>query len=626
MTSLKPTKAVASRRLLAVAVAAAWSCHAFAQSEPALSRVEVTSARAPQPVRDALADTSVITADDIAASGQTSLVELLRQQRGVEVSMSGGPGTQSSVFLRGTANNQNLVLIDGVRVGSSAFGGATWQALPLSQIDHIEIVRGPLSTLYGADAVGGVIQIFTRRGEGAPQANVSAGLGSYRTRELSGGLSGGTGGDHPFSYAVQVGTERSDGFNATKPSSSPYSSFNPDRDGYTRDSASGRFALGLAAGHELGFSFLQSRLNAQFDAGAPYADDRNISKVGVYALTSRNQFLPNWKSTLQLARSTDRTDTRATFGDSAAHTRQDQLSWQNDITLGTDLLQLLAERRVEHVDTDPNSGVTASRGTNAFAAIYQLRRGAHLASASLRNDDNSQFGSKTTGSIAYGYKFSEAWKLNASYGTSFRAPTFFELYYPGYGLPTLKPESGRNLEAGVSYASGRNNVSATVYRNRVSDLIVNAFPCPVVSDAYSFGCAYNVNEALITGITLGASTGFGPYTVRGSLDVQDPHDANTGKLLARRSRQHGVVAFDYASGKLRGSVETEFSGKRYDDPANQTRLGGYALLNLVGSYAINRDWTVVARWNNVLNKDYELVKDYATAGSNVFVALRYGWR
>lgn len=623
MTSTITTQAVASRRLLAIAVATAWSSSAFAQSEPALSPVEVTSARAPVPVTEALADTSVITARDIAASGQTSLVELLRSQRGVEVTTNGGPGSQSSVFLRGTANNQTLVLIDGMRTGSSAFGGATWAALPLSQIDHIEIVRGPLSALYGADAVGGVIQIFTRRGEGAPQASISGGLGSYQTRQLDGGISGSTGGEHPLSYAFSVGTERADGFNATKPQNF---SFNPDRDGYNRDSASGRLGFGLAQGHELGFSFLQSRLNAQFDAGAPFADDRVVSKVGSYALTSRDRILPNWNSTLQLARSIDQADTHATYGDSFGHTRQDLLSWQNDFALGTDLLQLLGERRIEHVNTDATTGVDASRSTNAFAAIYQLRRGAHLASASLRNDDSSQFGSKTTGSIAYGYKLSDTLKVDAGYGTSFRAPTFFELYYPNYGVATLKPEQGRNLEAGIAYASGASTLSARVYRNRVSDLIVNAFPCPVSPDTHAFGCAYNVNEALLTGVTLGASTRFGPYTLRGSLDLQNPHDDTTGKLLVRRARQHGSVALEYASGKFAGGVETQFSGKRYDDAENTVQLGGYALLNLHASYAISRDWSAFARWNNVLGKDYALVDGYNTPGSNVFVGLRYGWR
>jgi vitamin B12 transporter len=618
MTSTPITKAAASRRLLLAAIGAAFSCAAQAQSEPVLAPVQVTSTRTPQQARDVLADNTVITAEQIAASGQTNLLDLLQNQRGIELSSNGGPGSVSSVFLRGAANNQTLVLIDGVRTASLTAGGASWWALPLSQIERIEIVYGPLSTLYGADAVGGVVQIFTKRGEGAPHFSLSAGAGRYDSRALEGGLSGGTGGDHPFHYAFNLARTQSDGFNATKPNNFL---FNPDRDGYSRNSASGQLSLGLASGHEVGFSFLHSRTDAQFDGGLPFADDRTLTTVGSYALYSRDQLLPNWKSLLQLSRGTDRSDTTSAFPEFVAYSRQDSLLWQNDVSLGPDLLQVLLERRVEHVDTTASDflpGLDLGRNTNALAASYQLRRGAHLASASIRNDDNSQYGNKTTGSLAYGYRLSQALRVNASYGTSFRAPNFGELYFAPFANPNLKPEEGKNLEAGIYYEQQATRVSAVAYRNRVSNLIVSSLATDFVP--------FNVNQAVLTGITFGASTRFGRYTLRGSLDVQDPHDAQTDKLLARRARRHGTLALEYGSGALHGGIETQFSGKRYDDAENTIRIGGYALLNLYGSYDLNRDWTVFARWNNALNKDYELAKDYATAKSNLFVGLRYGWR
>jgi vitamin B12 transporter len=537
------------------------------------------------------------------------------------------------VFLRGAENKQAVVLIDGVRTSSLITGGASWWAIPLSQIDRIEIVYGPLSTMYGADAVGGVVQIFTKQGEGKPKFSASAGVGSYNSRVLEGSLSGSTGGDHPFRYAFNLARQQSDGFDATRPSN-PY--HDPDRDGYSRNSASGQLSLGLAAGHEIGFSFLQSRTDAQFDSGLPHFDDRTLTRIGSYTLFSRDQILANWKSLVQLSRGIDRSSTslgdRFTSGtplnEFVSNSRQDTLTWQNDIALGTDLLQILAERRLEHADTSSTTydstppaytpGIDIGRGTNALAASYQLRRGAHLASLAVRNDDSSQYGSKTTGSLAYGYRLNQALRVNASAGTSFRAPNFGELYFAPFANPALKPEQGRNIEAGIYYAQAGNNLSAVVYRNRVSNLIA--------SSAETNFVPYNVNEALLTGLTLAASTRFGPYLLRGSLDLQDPHDEQTGKLLARRARTHGTVALEYASGPLRGGVETQFSGKRYDDAENASQLGGYTLLNLYGSYALNRDWSAFARWNNVLGKDYELAKGYATPGSNVFVGLRYGWR
>ena len=424
-------------------------------------------------------------------------------------------------------------------------------------------------------------------------------------------------------YAFNIARERASGFSATTPDN--LFSYNPDRDGYTRESASGQLSMDLAQGHEIGLRFLQSRLDAQYDSGQTGFDDRTITNIGAYSLYSRNRFLPNWTSLLQVSRGVDKSKTPSSFGESISNTRQDTLTWQNDITLGTDLLQLLLERRVEHVDSSTQD-ITGSRATNALAATYQLKRGAHLASASLRNDDSTQYGSNTTGNLAYGYRLTESFRVNGSVGTSFRAPSYSELYYPQYGVPTNRPEKGKNVEAGVYYEKGADQFSAVYYRNRVTDLIVTASPCPVSPQFYSFGCAYNVNEALLTGVTLGASTRMGAYTLRGSLDLQNPRDETTGKLLPRRARQHGLVGLDYKAGPFTGGVETQFSGKRYDDGANATALGGYALVNLFATYAVNRDWSVYGRWNNVLDKDYQLASGYATAGSNVFVGVRYGFR
>ncbi len=623
MTSTRsPDVGLLHAPLLAAAIAAAFPLSTLAQqTDAALPAVQVTSTRTPQPVRDVLTDNVVITAEQIAASGQTNLVDLLQQQRGLEVARNGGPGTAASVFLRGASNAQNVVLIDGVRVGSSTLGGATWSALPLSQIDRIEIVYGPLSTMYGADAVGGVVQIFTRKGERTPSLTVGAGLGSYGTRNLEAGLSGATGGEHAVRYSVNVARERAEGFSATRPQNFSY---HPDKDGYTRESASGQLGMDIAKGHEIGLTFLHSRLEGEYDAGPSTINDRSISHAGAYSLYSRNQLLSNWSSLLRFSSGLDKARDLSSFGIDTARTRQDAFTWQNDITLGSDLAQVLLERRIERVDSSNFSA--DSRATNSIAASYQMRRGAHLASASLRNDDSSQYGSKTTGNLGYGYRITDALRVNASAGTSFRAPTYNELYFPGYGVPGNRPERGRNVEAGIYYEKGSDRFSAVYYRNRVSDLIVYAAECPVSSQSYPFGCAYNVNQALLSGVTLGASTRFGPYTLRGSMDFQNPRDETTDLLLPRRAKRHGTVALEYAAGALSGGVESRFASRRYDDGANSTSLGGYALLNLYASYQVNRDWSVYGRWNNMLDKNYELASGYATAGSNVFVGVRYTLR
>jgi vitamin B12 transporter len=215
-------------------------------------------------------------------------------------------------------------------------------------------------------------------------------------------------------------------------------------------------------------------------------------------------------------------------------------------------------------------------------------------------------------------------RANVSMGTSFRAPTFNELYFPRFGVPTNKPEEGKNAEAGLYYDDGKSQLNAVFYHNRITNLIVNTVPCPIMPAAYPFGCAYNVNKALLTGITLGASTRLGDFVVRGSLDLQDPRDETTNKRLARRAKQHGSLALEYGPGAIKAGVETVFSGKRFDTAANTTVLGGYTLLNLYASYDFARDWSLFARWNNVFDKNYELARTYTTAGSNLFVGVRYG--
>lgn len=604
---------------MALAIGSVFTMSGAIAQEKKLESVVVTATRTPQIATEVLSDNVVITSEEIAKSGRRSLIDLLQRQRGIEITRTGGPGTNSSVFLRGTDNKQNVVLVDGVRVGSATSGGANWAGIPLSQIDRVEIVYGPLSTMYGADAVGGVIQIFTKKGEGPAAPTVSAGIGTYRTYNLEAGVSGSSSG---FRYALRAAHDESDGFSATRRGAT---GFNADRDGYDNDSASGQFSLELAKGHEIGVNFLHSDLKSQFDNSATF-DDRIKQKLSTIGAYSRNQILPNWTSQLQVSQSQDEAVTDTRTGRTLFDTTQRQVSWQNSFTVaGTDVLQLIAEHRREEVEST-TSALNRSRSTDSIAAAYQLKRGAHLAAASIRNDDNSQFGSHATGSLSYGYRLSNALRASASVGTSYRAPTFNDLYFPGFGIASNRPEKGRNAEAGLYYEDGKSTYSAVYYRNKLSDLLVNAPVCPINPAAYSFGCAYNVNEALISGLTLGASTAFGNYNLRATLDLQDPKDETTGRQLARRSKRHGTLALDRSTDKLTAGGEVIFSGDRFDDTNNRNRLGGYGIVNLYANYEVAANWSVFARWNNVLDKDYELARNYNNAGSNLFVGIRYGIR
>ncbi len=608
---------------ISLAVAAVFpTSFVFAETSEFVPSVVVTAGRQIQAAKDVLADNVVIDAAEIAKSGASGIVELLQQQRGIEIFRNGGPGTTASVLMRGGANAQNVVLIDGVRVGSSTTGGATWSAIPLSQIERIEIVYGPLSSLYGADAMGGVIQVFTKKGDKTISPTISAGLGSYGTRKLDAGISGAI--DEHFNFALNAGHEVADGFSATKPAAGKYS-YNADKDGYSMASASGRLAWNLVKDVELGMNFLQSRLEAQFDSGPGY-DDRSLQKLDTLALYGKAKLASNWHSSMQLAQTGDKSYSNASYGQSQIDTTQTSLNWQNDVSIGKDVLQLVAERHEEKVNATTLE-LNRSRSTNSVAASYVLKQDAHRASASVRSDDSSQYGRHSTGSIAYGYLVTDGLRLNASYGTSFRAPTYNELYYPGYGVATNKPEQAKNTEVGVYFDDSMVQLSAVYYSNKATNLLVytSGAACPATS-AYNYGCAANVNKATMSGLTMGASTHLGALSLRASLDLQDPVDNTTGKRLARRSKQHGSLAAEYTIGKAKLGVESVFSGDRFDDLANKNVLPGYGLLNLYGTLEVASNLTAIARWNNALDKKYELAKNYNTAGSNLFVGLNYGFK
>jgi vitamin B12 transporter len=605
-----------TRLAAALSLAFAFASPVAAQT---LENVVVTANRMPQRAVDVIADTTVIHAEEIARSGAGSVADVLQRQRGIEITRNGSAGASTSVFLRGANSNGVVVLLDGVRIGSATSGVAAWNAVPLSAIERIEIVYGPLSTLYGADAIGGVIQIFTRKGDSGPVVGAAAGAGSNATRSADATVHGAGGG---VRYAFTAGYEDSDGFSATRPGAFGY---NPDEDGYRRRNVNGQLSTTLVPGVELGAQFLHSDLRAQYDSGAAAYDVHNKQDLNTAAVYASSQLTSTWRSTLQYARSDDKLGSftsAAASGASQINTQQDELTWQNAIALGPDTLQLLASRREEEVVSSATAALSRSRATNSFAAAYALRRGAHLLDVSARHDRSSVYGSRNTGAAGYGYNFGKGLRATASVGSSFRAPTFNELYYPGYGLPTNRPEKGRNLEAGLRYDAGSVQLDATWFRNRLTDMIVSATPCP----GRTGSCAYNVNEARLEGLTLAAQTRIAGVNLRGSLDWQDPKDETTGKQLARRAKKHASFQADSSWGKLKAGAELQLSGERFDDAANARRLGGYGLLNLYTSWQIAPELSLLVRLDNVADKQYELARNYGTSGRTWFAGLRYGIR
>jgi len=616
------SSSLTSRRLAGAAGALLCAANAQAQSPSApatLDPVTVTASRTEQPLSRALGDVTVIDADTIQRAGQSSIAELLQREHGVDISTNGGPQTTTSVFLRGANSGHTVFLIDGQRVGGSTSGIMGLGAVSLADVERIEILRGPASGLYGADAIGGVVNIITRR----PAADVplqvrgSVGLGSWNTRKADAGLSGSQGG---WTYSLSAGHARSDGYSAAKPNN-PGGVYNPDRDGYKLEHVAGRLGYAWREGQELEASFYRSRLNGQYD-GSPAFDDRNIQRIESYALVSRNRISDTWSSRLSVARTVD--DNLSIYapgelGRGAFRTRQTLFAWQNDIALSpSQSLSLAAERRVEDVDGTTLFDQT-NRITNSAVGVYRADLGAHHVQANLRYDHVARYGSRTTGGLSYGYDLAPGWQVTAAANTGFRLPTFNDLYYPVYGNPDLRPETSRSVEAGLRYRHGGTEAGIVAYRNKIENLVQYQGYTQVAN-----------KDATIKGVTLSASQRLGATVVRGSFDWMDPKDDNTGQMLARRPRTAFKFSADHPFGPWRIGAEWLASGYRMDTSYNSatfanetTRLGGYSVINLVASYDINRKTQVQVRWNNVTGKDYELVRGYATPGSNVFVTLSY---
>jgi len=580
--------------------------------------VVVTASRLPQPRSQTLQPVTIITAEDIALAGQQTVVEVLQALGGVEIASTGGYGQPSSVFMRGANSSQTLVLVDGMRLGSATLGTTALENIPLSQIERIEVVPGQLSSLYGSDAIGGVIQIFTRSGRYAPAISATAGAGTYGTGSVSGGVNS-TVGNTDFS--LNLGYFESKGFDATKPSV-PFGQHNPDRDGYSNANVSGKITHRLDAGNELGLSVFQSDAHTHFDAG-PTTDDTNHQTLSAFSIYSSNQITASWQSLLRAGQSEDKSTVTGAFP-SFFETKQPQYTWQNNIKLGPGTAIAGAEYLVQRVSSDTAFAQNRRTIGSVFAGYIGTYQ-EHDWQANIREDDNSQFGSHTTGLLGYAYRPTSELRLRVGGGTAFKAPTFNDLYAidPTFFFvpnPDLQPERSRSWEAGVNYQAATNRFSATYFENRIDDLIV------LVTDPVTFvSTPQNLSSAKITGVELGYQGVFGGLQANAQITLQDPVDEDTGKMLPRRAKEFGTLSVTNAAGRWRFGAQVVASGARYDraNEAEGTRMPGYALLNLTVYYTVDREWSIRARWDNVLNREYELAQNFNTPGSNVFVALQY---
>ena len=579
-----------------------------------LNPLVVTATLAPRTADETLASVTVLDEASLRRQDPTSITDMLRGQPGVDVTSNGSYGKNSSVYLRGTGNESTALMIDGIRLRSATAGGAAWHYLEPRMFERAEIVRGPRGSLYGADAVGGVVQLFTHEAEdGGPHPRIAAGGGSFNTQRYSAGLSGSSGGTR---YSFSGSHFSTDG--------TPVRRDGGDK-GYDNTSALARLAHTFEGGAEVGVLALRARGSNEYDGGEM---DFVQQVAGVYGELPVTE---NWRSRLTLSESRDELDNHAQAtqwepaGTSVIDTRSQTARWQNTLSLGFHELVAGAEYSEDKVSGTTDFDVD-SRDNMAVFAQGLLDLAPFAVQASLRYDDNEAYGDEVTGSLALGYDLDGSHTLRASYGTAFRAPTFNDLYWPNSGNPQLDPETSETVEVGVrgQYRDWYWDLAA--YQTDLDDMIAWA---PTESGLWA---PQNIAEARIRGVELSGGAEIDDWTLAAALNWSDPENRsglNAGNRIQRRASQSARFDVDRELGEWSLGGSWVLQGHRYNDAANENRIGGFGLVNLRAGWQFAPLWTARLTVENALDKEYATARfssgdDYLNAGRAAFVSVHFG--
>lgn len=609
-----PSRCRRTTRRFAVPALALAAASASAQTE--LDSVVVTATRTEARVAPAVADITVLDREAIERAEGRTLVELLARESGIQLANNGGAGKTSSLFMRGLQPRHMLLLVDGVRVGTAIFGSPSLDNLPLESVERIEIVRGPLSSLYGSDAVGGVIQIFTRRGTQGMRGNAKLGVGSNSFGQAAGGVAFG---DGRFDGALQVQHTETRGFSATN-ERAQFGNFNADRDGFNQNAGTLNLGWQLTSGWRLDGLVLESNGITRVDDG-PDADARVKLRNAVQSIKLSGQVNDGWKTRVKLSRSVDVYNALASassFTDLGPATSvQRQLGWENEVATPIGTALALVERVEQDIDTPGEPYTVRSRSIDAVALGLNGSHAGHSWQASLRNDRNSQFGHETTGAAGYAWQFAPAWRAGASLGTSFVAPSFALLYYPfGFGNPNLEPEHGRHAELNLHWTSDEHQLGLAWYAHRVRGFITSG-QAPV-----------NLPYARIRGVTLAYEGRVADIALGAALDHVNARDQD-GEPLVRRAKNTLRVQADrqfgaFSAGASLNAVSSRFDLDETGDPV--VRLPGYATLDLRADWRFAPEWRLGLALNNIGDRAYESVVGYNQPGREVYLTLRWTQR
>jgi vitamin B12 transporter len=588
-----------------------------------LGDVTVTATRTPLIADQEVAPVIVIGPEQLKLAQGQDIAAVLRQYAGLDMAANGGPGQPASLFTRGTNSTHTLVMIDGVKINPDNGFGSALQNIRLADVERIEIVKGPRASLYGSDAIGGVINIITRKAANGLQYGAHAGAGRYGTYDTSGDVGYGEG---DSTIGASADDYHTDGFPAV--AGFPLDTGNQDR----TLTAYGRTKLG---GVDLGFNHWQSKGYTQYvgtDASfnpAPADEDFQDATTSVDV---GGHPVQGWRSSLDLSHMLDEIDQRQvdTFNFPPApdyvHTQRNAVDWQNDLAVSDDqLLTLGLYTEDEHTATESFGTLyDESHRVNALYAEDDLDFTDQRLVVAGRDTHDQEFGNHFTWNADYGYDLGKVTTLTAGVGTGFRAPSAAERF--GFdGNPNLNPETSTNYELGLRQKlSTDQSLTVSVFQNDLDDLIVFQ-PQPTPADPFT-GQNENVDRARVQGLEVGYNLEVGAWAWDNQAILQNPQDLETHTTLLRRAKRTLTSTLTWHDDLTTAGLNLLLTGRRTDvdfTTGAPTNDGGYALLGASVHRELTHGFALLVRVDNLLDSKYQTANGYNTASRSLFVQLEY---
>jgi vitamin B12 transporter len=626
------------------------------------SEVVVSATKTELPAKQVTSAVEVLSGEEMQQRKVKTIAEALRWAQGLAVNQSGGPGTAVDVRMRGGAQEQTLVLIDGAIVNSATIGNYDFANLTTDNIERVEILRGSQSMLWGSDAMGGVINITTKRGRDKPNISGYAEYGSFNTIREGANLSGKKG---PVDFSGSISRWDTAGFSAVN-----HRRGATERDGYHNWQGSVRLGADLPKDGRLEFSFRWLNGIVSFDgftfnpltfASEPAdvfgarSEDTQFIFAGNYAQPITSW----WSQKLTLSRATERlVSDGGTFERSVVtgvtgpvsfpfrsqiDTTSNRIEWQHNFQIGKPLLLTAGyqfrEQKGDNRDLLTNTVVFEDKIVSSHAGFgeAQLNLWDRLfATAGIRQDEYNVFGSATTYRVTGGYLIKETGtKIRGSYATGFRAPTINQLFFPGFGTPTLQPEKSQALDAAIEQTlpNDRGTISVGYFWTRYRNLILSVFDPSVCTDPLSFGfCAQNAGLARSQGFEVSVKLKLYRdepwiksldllfnYTYTDTENLGTPQATRFPKWP--RNQWSAILSYQPIEG-LRANLEGRYVGQRFNNVGNLDSIPSFLVWNFSASYDVTKQIQAYMRLDNIFNERYEEVLFFGTPIRSIFGGVR----